>query len=228
MSSIYHNPLNVHLTAEQSLDNAVYIRDFLLGKGWSLNAICGAVGNFHAETGGTLNPNVFQGWVVYSSELGAYGYGLPQWTPWLGTSEYSTPESQRHYHGNNSPTYGRWCYDNNREKSLMETQLEFIHLGLGGYNPKWWQEETGETVNWSDFIISTKSPSELAKIFYRNYERSKSGSYGTRPDHADYWYEYFTGEAPPPTDPDDPPPDNPVKRKGLSKLLLYSVALDLY
>lgn len=206
MSSVYHNPLNTKLTEEQSKDNAVYIRDYLLNKGWSINAICGVLGNFHAETYQSptiaLNPNVYEGWKLRSSELGKYGYGLPQWTPWLGTATYNTPEEQRNYHGNNSPTYGRWCYDNGLEKSLMETQLEFIHKGLGGYSTKWYAAETGEVVSWSEFIVSDRPPNELAKIFYRNYERSEKGEYGSRPNYADYWYEYLTGDdAPVPTTP---------------------------
>lgn len=197
MSSIFHNPLNTRLSSEQQRDNAIYIRDYLLTKGWSLNSICGMLGNFQAEC--TINPNVYENYVTHSSELGKYGYGLPQWTPWLGTTVYNTPEEQRNYHGSNDPTFGRWCYDNGYEKSSMDTQLEYINKGLGGYK----ESNYGSiTISWNEFKTSKRTPNELAKIFYRNYERSASGAYGSRPTYADNWYEYFTGsEAPEPTDP---------------------------
>lgn len=196
MSSIYHNALNAHLTSEQQTDNAIYIRDYLLSKGWSLNAICGVLGNFQAES--KLNPNVYQGFYVHSNELGAYGYGLPQWTPWLGKTSTSV-EQQRNYHGTNDPTFGRWCLDNGYEKSLMDTQLEYINKGLGGYKDSNYESIS---ISWTEFKTSERTPNELAKIFYRNYERSASGSYGTRPSYADNWYTYFTGEeAPEPSDP---------------------------
>ncbi len=198
MASVYHNPLNAKLTDAQQKENAIYIRDYLLAKGWTINAICGVLGNFQSES--RLNPNVYEGYTAHSSELGKYGYGLPQWTPWLGTSKYNTPELQRNYHGSNNPTFGRWCLDNGLEKSLMETQLEYLHRGLGGYKSSAY--DSSNPITWSEFITSELTPNELAKIFYRNYERSATGAYGSRPTYADNWYEYLTGEeAPEPTDP---------------------------
>lgn len=216
----YYNGLNVKLTEEEARVNAVFIRDYLLGKGWSMGAICGTLGNFDAETGGTLNPNVFEGWKTHSSALGKYGYGLAQWTPWLGTSTYNTPESQRNYHGSGNPTLGRWCLDNGRAKETIEAQLDYLGLGLGGYKST---SSFPETFN--EFTRSERSPNYLAKVFYVNYERSAAGAYGDRPDRADKWYEYFTGGEAPPADPNDPDipeidqpeePEEDPKKKGMS------------
>lgn len=229
MASIYYNELNAKYTGEQAQANVIFIRDYLIAKGWSLNAICGCLGNFDVETGGSFNPNTYQDWEYRSDPIGNFGYGLPQWTPMLGRYyvnpnnglDYSTPEGQRNYHGSNSPTFGRWCLDNGREKSEMETQLDFLNLGLGGYSTKWWANETGETVTWSEFITSNRSPNTLAKIFYRNYERSESGEFGTRPSKADDWYSWLTGDAPPPDTPDTPDqPDPPQPVFKASKMSL--------
>ena len=103
MSSIYHNPLNARLNSQQQQENAIYIRDYLLPKGWTLNAICGMLGNLQSES--LLNPNLYEDFKLHSSELGKYGYGLAQWTPWLGRIG-DTIETQRNYHGTKSPTYG--------------------------------------------------------------------------------------------------------------------------
>lgn len=215
----YYNGLNERLSTEQKQTNAVFIRDYLLAKGWSLTAICGMLGNFDAES--QMNPNVYQDWTV-KPDIGNYGYGLAQWTPWLGKSGYEDAESQRHYHGTNSPTFGRWCIDNGREKSEMETQLDYIDLGLGGYSKTSAYPET-----FSDFKTTNKSVDYCAKLFYVNYERSAAGTWGDRPSRAESWYSFLTGEAPPPSEPDTP--DEPeTAGKRLSKLLLYAIATDTY
>lgn len=203
--AIYYNELNVRYSGEKAQANAVFIRDYLLAKGWTLTAICGAMGNFDAETGGSLNPNTYENWTV-KPDIGNYGYGLAQWTPWLGKAGYEDAESQRHYHGSNNPTFGRWCLDNGRDKATMEAQLDYLDAGLGGYKSTSTFPESFE-----DFKTSSASANYLAKEFYVNYERSAAGNYGDRPDRADEWYDFLSGGDAPPVDPDpeEPDPDEP-------------------
>lgn len=182
----YINTLNKQLTTAEMQTNALFIRDYLVAKGWSVNAVAGLLGNWQAES--RINPNVYEGYNVHSSDLGSYGYGLSQWTPWLGTSTYDTAEEQRNYHGSNNPTFGRWCLDNGRDKSLMETQLDYVDTGLGGY-----RIVTGYPETYAQFKVSTKSADYLAQLYYVNYERSAAGQWGDRPDYALEWYEYLTG-----------------------------------
>lgn len=182
----YINTLNARLTESEMQTNALFIRDYLVAKGWSVNAVAGLLGNWQAES--RINPNVYEGYYVHSSDLGSYGYGLSQWTPWLGTSTYDTAEEQRNYHGSNNPTFGRWCLDNGRDKSLMETQLDYVDSGLGGY-----RIVTGYPETYAQFKVSTKGADYLAKLYYVNYERSAAGEWGDRPDYALEWYEYLTG-----------------------------------
>lgn len=184
----YINALNKQLTQAEKEQNATWIYGYFHSLGWSLNAICGMLGNFQAES--TLNPNVYEGFVVHQAELGNYGYGLAQWTPWLGKIG-STVDEQRNYHGTNNPTFGRWCLDNARDKSLMETQCDYLNLGLGGYKKN--DDFPDVYLPFNEFKISLESSDYLAKVFYRCYERSKSGSYGQRPQYAMQWYEFLSG-----------------------------------
>lgn len=209
----YINTLNKKLSQAEMETNAKYIASYLLAKGWSLNAIAGLLGNYQHES--SINPNVFEGYTNHSSDLGVYGYGLPQWTPWLGTTTYDTPEEQRNYHGSNNPTFGRWCLDNNRDKSLMETQLDYIDTGLGGY-----KVVSGYPESYEEFKKSTKSPDYLAELYYVNYERSKAGTWGPRPESALEWYEFLTGTELP----DTPTPSPGTTRSGLRALdlILYT------
>lgn len=197
--SSYYNPLNERLTQEQQETNATYIWGYLGNLGWSLNAVCGLLGNWESES--RLNPNVYEGYVTHPSQLGRYGFGLPQWTPWLGPAG-STADDQRNYHGRNNPTFGRWCIDNgNRNIALMETQLDYQDTGLGGYKRNAAYPDI--YLPFDEFKVSQESPDFLAKVYYRCYERSASGSYGNRPQNALDWWEYLYGSEPP--DPPDPP-----------------------
>lgn len=197
----YINTLNKRLTKEEMQTNALFIRDYLVAKGWTVNAVAGLLGNWEAES--RMNPNVYEGFYTHSSDLGNYGYGLSQWTPWLGTSTYDTAEEQRNYHGSNNPTFGRWCLDNGRDKSLMETQLDYVDTGLGGY-----RKASGYPESYDEFKKSTKGADYLAQLYYVNYERSAAGEWGSRPTYALEWYAYLTGN-PGGGGTVDPDPDNP-------------------
>ena len=48
---------NAYLSQSQMTDNAQYIADYLINKGWTRNAIAGILGNMQRES--TLNPGLF-------------------------------------------------------------------------------------------------------------------------------------------------------------------------
>ena len=58
--------------ANPNYTNAKEIYNFFISKGWTVNAICGMLGNMHWESDG-LEPDI--------NEMGGGGYGLVQWTP---------------------------------------------------------------------------------------------------------------------------------------------------
>ena len=64
--------------------NAKYIRDFLLKKKWTLNAICGALGNIWQES--RMNPGAWEVWRNVSC-----GYGIVQWTPAVSYTHLTLP-----------------------------------------------------------------------------------------------------------------------------------------
>lgn len=63
--------------------NKEYILRYFTGKGLSLAAAAGIVGNLHVETGGTFNPAIREGMVVVEpgyKMVSGTGFGLVQWT----------------------------------------------------------------------------------------------------------------------------------------------------
>ena len=67
---------NFYLSEAQMQGNAVEVYDFLVPRGWTLNAIAGMLGNMQTES--NINPGIWQ-----NLDYGNYslGFGLAQWTP---------------------------------------------------------------------------------------------------------------------------------------------------
>ena len=155
-----------------------------------------------------MNPNIVEiGQQDRWDNWGNYGYGLPQWTPWYTKMQGSEWIDPANYHGTGHPTYGYWAeqrgYTTNTTNGGtvggMDVQLDYIDAGEGG-----WKNSTDwYTMTWAEYKASTWAASELAKVYYRNYERSEAGSYGSRPEQAEKWYnrlyDEFGGGVTPPT-----------------------------
>ena len=201
----YYNEFNVLYDnfGDKQKTNARYIWGYLGALGFTLNSVAAMLGNWQAES--RLNPNVVETkakdrW----DEWGNYGYGLAQWTPWYTrrnkhTGEWEDPKT---FHGSvNGETFGYWAeqkgYTTNMQTGgtvgEMKPQLDYISLGLGG----WKVDSTYFKMTFDEFKKSTKNAGELAKVYYRNYERSEAASYGNRPSNALKWFEYLGGVTPP-------------------------------
>lgn len=204
----YVNPFNTVLHQPEMQQNSLYICDYYRSRNlMTVNAIAGMLGNFESES--TINPNRVENTAISRwPNWGNYGYGLAQWTPWYTKQKNDGSwYDPANYHGTNSPTYGYWAEkkgylpDASTGGTIgqMDIQLEYLNLGLGG-----WTNDSGYfKMRWSEFKASTWAASELAKVFYRNYERSASGSYGNRPANGTKWYNYLVenykpGGGPPP------------------------------
>lgn len=222
----YYNPYNGNLTTEQRQTNAMHICYNLMRYGFTLNAIAGMLGNFEAES--YLNPNIVEIDERQNRDrypgLGNYGYGLAQWTPWWGL-EGSTVTQRENYHGNGKPTYGQWAMDRgytfNRVDGgtggEMYPQLLYLSEGQGGYNTSSYYNVTFE-----QYKNTTVDGAEAARIWYRNYERSRADSYGNRPTLGQKWYDFlypiFGGGIPP--EPPDPRAQKTLKgTKNIWRLL---------
>ena len=169
--------------------NATYIYNYLIAQGWTVNAICGILGNMEWES--SINPGRWEGDNV---GIGP-GYGLVQWTPftnytqWSGiVGDYST-------------------MDNNLGRIMYELANNIQYYATTDY-----------PLSFSQFTTSTQTPYYLACAFAWNYERSAIVISGTeqqkealrqrRGSSANNWYAYLTG-SPPPT----PPTPTPVANK---------------
>lgn len=155
-----------YLTNAQMEINALYIYSYFKHEGWSDESIAGMLGNMQAES--TLNPGCWE-----SHNIGdmTHGYGLVQWTP--------------------ATNYINWC---SGDASEIDNQLDRIIYELE--NGLQFYPSDSSSMTFREFTKSTKSPSELAYIFLKNYERASVEVIEKRKANANAWYSYLTGKEP--------------------------------
>lgn len=189
------------LSEAQMKVNAQYIQRYLSSEGWTKNAIAALLGNMQAES--SINPGRWQ-----SDDVGNYGlgYGLVQWTPvtkytdWCEAQGFSDPSEM----------------DNNLKRILYEVSNGLQWYATPSYN-----------ISFSEFSSSIETVSRLAVAFLLNYERPADQSESVqnyRASLATAWFNYLGDNPDTPIIPDTP--TDQIKRKQLSKLLLYSNTLD--
>lgn len=206
-------------------NNANIIKSFFESEGWSLNAICGILGNMQAES--TINPayiqetnrfrlpnrasnlsdvpnNVMKNFFMeyYGSTRKAFAIGLVQW------DGYSTSNGERQQKlvayaiRNNYNWYDGVCQMYRlRGEWQQDSQYHFFSpVTIGGVR-----------YTFANYVTSTASPTNLARAWQAGYERN-SGGLGFRGTNAEWWYNYFTGGVPPvnPPGPDPSDPDEPI------------------
>ena len=215
----YYKPFNTALNSDEMKVNAKFVWNYLGSRGWSLDAVCGMLGNFEAES--TINPNRVENsqkdrWPNW----GNYGFGVAQWTPWYTKRK---PDGSwydaANYHGSNNPTYGYWAEQNGYTVAAdgsgtignFEPQLDYLNANLGTSSGKTWVQ---------NYKTTSAGPEQAAKDFYVYYEKSEAGTWGTRPAKAIKWYEYLSGSTPQP-----PQPPTPTKRKTNFIILAYGSGL---
>lgn len=152
---------NAYLTVAQMKDNAQYILDYLTARGWSVNAVCGMLGNMQSES--TINPGIWQNLDSSRKDL---GYGLVQWTP--------------------STKYTSWATENGYSIGNITGQLQRIIYEKN--NGIQWQKRT-TTMSFAEFSVSGKSVEELAELFELNYEQHAGDVQLARKTQARYWYD---------------------------------------
>ena len=185
------------LTQAEMNVNARYIYSFLIDKGWTINAICGMLGNMQAES--TLNPGRWQSEDVGNISL---GYGLVQWTPSTNHTQWASEQ------GYSDP-------------SEMDTNL--IHITYEVANKKQWIAKEQYNFSFEDFTKSSLSVGDLAKAFLLNYERPKDQSISVqeyRASLAQAWYSFLANETP--TNPDDSEPSITRRKKKKFNFILFN------
>lgn len=165
---------NFPLTIDQMKINATYIRNVLITRGWTVEAISGMLGNAQSES--TINPGRWQ-----SGDEGNVkkGFGLVQWTPASKLIDWAN-------------SIGVDYHD-------MDTQLDRFKYELD--NREQYYKTVKYPLTFSQYMESTASPYYLACAWLYNYERPKEYHPEIRGPQGDFWYEYLTGEAPPPKPP---------------------------
>lgn len=183
-------------------ENARKIYSYFTGKGWSLSAIAGMLGNIQVES--TFSPALIQAtnrWRLpnNASELsdvpnsvmlnfydsyygisgGGFGIGLVQWDGYTSTS----PAGQKLV--SFAERYNLNWYDGDTQTYRIfreyETNIQ-------------WQSATieGITWTWSNYVTNTQTPEVSARIWQVCYEVADPGTLIRRQGNARYWYDYFT------------------------------------
>lgn len=181
-------------TSQEAIDNAQEIYAMLYELGWTLNAVCGLLGNMGAESG--YNP-----WRWQSDKLGLStgapwknkGYGLTQFTP---ASKYISDANAKA-----APGYGPNFSDKQGNVYDGYAQMVFLNT-FADYYPT-----NTYPLSYASYKVSVENPGYLAKVWLYNYERPKdpASTEAAREENGNYWYELLSGEAPP-----TPPPVPPV------------------
>ena len=161
---------NYYLTQSEMEVNAAYIVNYFLPKGWTLNAICGMLGNMRYES--TINPGIWQNLNPNNPNL---GYGLVQWTP--------------------STNFIDWCNSRGLSITSMDSALMRIEFELE--NGLQFYPSSTYDMTFREFKVSEENPSLLGDIFLKNYERPEVQNQPHRGENALWWYQYFSGYVPP-------------------------------
>lgn len=180
---------NYYLSSSEMLDNARYIYNYFIAKGWTPNAICGMLGNIQTES--TINPGIWQNLTINLDG----GFGLVQWTP--------------------ASNYRQWANIRGLDPGAMNTNLARIEYELD--NGLQWIMVERYLMTFREFTVSNYTPEYLAEIFLYSYERAGVEKLEQRKSNARYWYDtLYNGETPdPPVNPDEP--DVPVNPGGSTK-----------
>lgn len=168
---------------EEQEQNGLVFAQYLVDLGWSLNAVCGAFGNWQVEC--VMNTNLPQ-FSTYPSNVSG-GFGLPHWTPWGERYKVWCDERDIENIGaDDNP--GCWLEN---QIAYHDWECENGHPGTGGAT---WYANHGFSYTWEEFKVSADPPDVLAVAYYWQYERSGAMDPGDRGERALTWYEFLTGK----------------------------------
>lgn len=189
----------------EAIENSQLIYSILKAKGWTLNAVCGVLGNIAHESG--YNPWRWQGDSVQSKSNSPWtniGYGLTQFTP---AGKYINNEDAKK-EGFYAPNFS----DKSGSPTDGVAQINFLdksadYLKTSTYN-----------LTYDEYKVSNRSPSYLASAWLYNYERpaDPSATVSLRQQDAEYWYKVLSGEDPP------SPPVPPTPKQKKSKWIWFT------
>ena len=150
--------------------NAQYIYDYFVGRGFTPEATCGMIGNFQAES--SVQPDIWQyGMPQWGPET---GYGIAQWTPATKLTD--------------------WCDAHGYDWSTLEGQCACLYNEMTNpTNNQWELRYPYRIVTRAQYIHSTQSAYELGVIFCWNFEDPSTQTAMLRGDYAQNWYNTLSG-----------------------------------
>lgn len=161
---------NYFLTQDEMDINAQWIAGYMAPYGWTPNSICGMLGNMQVES--TVNPGIWQNLDDGNLNL---GYGLVQWTP--------------------ATIFLDWVENTVWESDSMEGNLERINYELE--NGLQWIPTTQYPQTFQQFKDSFQTPTVLADMFLKNYERPANPNQPIRGVWAERYFQLLDFDRPP-------------------------------
>lgn len=194
MGWVYHISNKASSMTQNEMEaNATEIYNQLTGYGWTLNAICGVLGNMEIES--YLNPAQWQ--IGYDIGQPEAGYGLVQFTP--------------------STKFTNWAEDNSH--SITDGFWQIYGIDKQPWGTEYIPTEK-YPLSYAEYKSSEESIEYLTEAFLLNYERPYSTQgLAQRIERGRWWYEYLTGVTPP----EPPTPPTPSKGKHKMPLYMYPV-----
>ena len=163
--------INKSLTSDQQENNAQLVMEFFRSKGWTLESICGLLGNMQTES--TINPGVWQNLTAWGNPTGK-GFGLVQWTPYTRITDWMTAHG---YKINDGP--GQL---NKIMEELEHPEIERVWLPTSTYN-----------ISFQEFTQSNQTPDWLARAWLYDYGRGSYGTADLRAKRAMAWWSFLQG-----------------------------------
>lgn len=167
---------NAYLSETEMQNNAYCFYCYMWAAGWSLNAICGALGCIEHES--TINPGIWESLIVNPSR----GFGLVQWTP--------------------STNFTDWADQKGYDHDSGDAQCEWIDTQTGVKGQ--WIPSSNYPETWEEFKGSNKDIGYLSLAWEYNFERP-GVTYDPTAD-AQKWYDYLKDMTPYPPQPNKPIP----------------------
>lgn len=173
----------------EAINNAWMIYNTLAVQGWSLNAVCGILGNIRYES--YYNPWRWQSDIISTpSTTGLQGYGLFQFTP---SGKYILDTRAQVLIGY-APNY----LGHTGAASDGRAQCMFVDLYADDPNVGYYATSS-YPLSYQQYRVSLYTPEYLAEAWLYNFERPQSPNPAQRAAEARYWYDLLSsGPTPPP------------------------------
>lgn len=158
---------NRYLSESEKQINATYVKQEFIKAGWTLNAICGMLGNMDAES--NINAGL---WQSLKEGNTSGGFGLTQWTPATKLIEYA----------------------NGLGKDYKDIDVQISRILYELKNGVQFYKTNTYPINFKTFSQSTESPEYLAGAFLYNYERPAKYNIKPRQERARKWWNFFVAQ----------------------------------